>query len=92
MVEAGAAVTAEAVVTVDHGRLSRESEVLNVSREEQGAHVTAGALSAAGIHRRHLKGGSAVQRQMKEVHRREAAHPQGIVGRPMGLSTVGVQG
>lgn len=92
MVEAGAVVTVEAAATADHDRLSREIGVSNVLREEQGAPETVGALSVAEIHHHHLKVGSVVQPQMKEVHKINVAHPQGTGGRLMDQSTVAVQG
>lgn len=92
MVEAGAVVTAEAIVTADHDRLSREIGVLNVLREEQGAPETAGALSGTEVHHHRLKVGSEVQHQMKEVHMINVAHLQGTGGRLMDQSTVAVQG
>lgn len=65
--------------------------MLNVLREDQGAPGIAGALSGAGIHHHHQKGGSAVQHQMKEAHKSKVAHPQGTEGRPMDQSTVAVR-
>lgn len=61
--------------------------------EDQGAHVTAGALSGVGVRRHHLKGGSTVLHPMRGAHRREVARPQGMMaGRPMDLITVVVLG
>lgn len=58
VVEAGAAVTAEAV-TVDPDHLPGENEVLK-GKEEQEAPMIAGALSGTGVHHHHRKGGSIV--------------------------------
>lgn len=65
---------------------------MNKLREDQEARMTAVALNDTGVHHHHLKVGSGVLHPMKGAHEREAARRQGMAGRPMGLTTVGVPG
>lgn len=62
---------------VDRDHPLREDGAL---REDQGAHVTAGALSSRGVHLCHRREGSAMPHQMREAHRREEALPLVTVG------------
>ena len=85
VVEAEAAVIAGDAVTVDRDHQRRENEVSSVTIEDLGA------LSATGVLHPHRKGGSIVQHQRKEAHKREAALLQGNADRPMVQITVVVQ-
>ena len=76
MAEVAVVVTAGNGVTVDQDHLLREDGVL---REDQGAHVTAGALSSRGVHLRRREG-SAMPHQMREAHGTEEAVPLVTVG------------
>ena len=59
---------------------------MSVTIEDQGV------LSATGVLRPQFEGGSIVQHVMKEAHKRDVAHPQGIADMPMVRITVGVPG
>lgn len=71
MAEVVAVVTAGDGVTVDLDHPLREDGVL---KEDQGAHMTAGALSSRGVHLHHPRVGNATPHLMREAHRRGVAH------------------
>lgn len=65
---------------------------MNKLREDQEAPMTAVARNDTGVHHHRLKVGGVALHLMIGAHKREAAHRQGMAGRPMGLTTVGVPG